>query len=1387
MSFGKAYSAVNAGRPVFAPEELLERLPVACGCFDTDGLLVAANARWLAMFGFENVEDFNVCLPPTQSCGKPTRDYLRRHISLAQSRDGHTFFLQTPILERVEISLQSEAHGLVVACAYDVSIHIAELETVLDEVHEAAETTEVFLNTSPLAIIMRDRNFKPVDCNPAALELFEVRDKQKFLRGFGGYAPKLQPCGTPSPELAAAHAQAAIKHDNYHFEFTHTTAYGKSVPTDTIVTRCTYNGGQMFATYVLDMRLAMKSLEIENDADKRAMIMMDATPLSCFMVRPVVPEHGMPAVEAIDCNNAALALFGFESKQEAVDGFFNLFPGLYAGDTADCYNILLSSTAALEMGFHRFEYTHRSMRGEIIPCEITLVRVDYKGSSVLACYQNDLRAIKASMERERETNEVYEILINSAPFIINVWDEAHNLVSTSDASISIFGLDSRAEYMERFHKLMPEFQPCGGRSDELIVTRLNEALEHGYANFEWMHTTIYNEPLPAEVTLVRFRRHNANFLVSYMNDQRGIKAALAKVHESYEMAQRFIDAAPFFVEIWDDNIRLVECNRTTAEMFGLSSTEEYMRIFKDLSPEYQPCGTLSSEKIVEVIGTAFREGRNEIEWMHIDRHGNPFPTKVIYVRLWRGDKDIVVGYNMDLRPIMAAMDKVQASLEMAQMFIDAAPFFVEIWDESLNLVECNRTAADLFGLNDTAEYMRIFDELSPEYQPCGTPSSEKIVTLIAEAFRKGRLRTEWTHLLPDGQILPCDVTYVRLRRGDSNIIVGYNMDMRETRRREIAEHANKAKSNFLSTMSHEIRTPMNAILGVTDIQLMNPYLDDEVRDAFDKIYASGDLLLSIINDILDLSKIEAGKMDLIINKYEVASFVSDIVQLNMMRIGSKHIDFNLVVDADLPAYIMGDELRVKQILNNLLSNAFKYTDQGSVTLHISHCDSNTNDSEVILVFSIIDTGKGMTQEQLDKLFDEYARFTEGTARAIEGTGLGMSICRNLINMMNGEIFVESEIDVGSSFTVHLPQGKTDGGVMGEETAENLRRFRADNRSQMKRVQMTREAMPYGSVLIVDDVETNIYVAKGLLVPYELKIDWAYSGAAAIEKVQEGNVYDIIFMDHMMPVMDGIEATKILRRMGYHHPIVALTANAVVGQADVFLLNGFDDFISKPIDVRHLNSVLNKLVRGRHPQELYETRRREPVLRVAADPSRAVPIFSDAFVRDAKKSISALDDIMHCEEQLTPEELRTYIVYVHGMRSALLNVKNPDLSEVAARLEDLGRQKDFTAIFSETPPFLTALRAFTQHLEWENRSRQQFNSVSEDDIPFLHEKLQSIKFGAENYDESIIDKALEKLDSKTWTPETSALINTISKCLLHSDFEDIAEAIDKFLAKGEAEN
>jgi len=709
---------------------------------------------------------------------------------------------------------------------------------------------------------------------------------------------------------------------------------------------------------------------------------------------------------------------------------------------------------------------------------------------------------------------------------------------------------------------------------------------------------------------------------------------------------------------------------------------------------------------------------------------------------------------------------------------DSIPDLIFMKDLNIRFTHCNKAFLDHFNkkLED------IVGHFSEDCLGVTAEDAANYDSLDRQVYMEGKAITV-------EEIIPCyDGTRtlyetIKMPLTVDNKIVGILAIARDiTKRKEMEEAAlaaSLAKSSFLANMSHEIRTPMNAILGVTEILIQYESLPSEIEEGLGKIYSSCDLLLGIINDILDFSKIEAGKLDIMPAEYKLASMINDSVQLNMMRIGSKPIEFELNLDENVLSNLIGDEIRIKQVLNNMLSNAFKYTEAGKVILTVETeipANLEAND-RVTLVLRVQDTGHGMTKKQLARLFEEYARFNQEKNHTVEGTGLGLAITQRLLSLMNGEISVESELGIGSTFVVRLPQIYVDREVIGKELAENLRKFRLNYMTQKRWGQITRDPMPYGSVLVVDDVETNLYVASGLMKLYRLQIDTAMSGQEAINKIENGKIYDIVFMDHMMPEMDGIEAAEKLRAMGYKAPIVALTANAVAGQADIFLHKGFDDFISKPIDIRQLDIVLNKLVRDKQPQDVIEAARKlKAELNASAEiPAQDDSILRESFIRDARKAADWLDE--HKDSNYNDDEtLRKFTVFVHGMKSSLFNISEKELSAKALELEKYGREKNTEMIKKSAPDFTGNLRALLKKLESMNTSEDSAIVMPTEE---LIEKLIIIKEKTADYDRK---GALDILSEvKNCAKEVKAVLDKIMEYVIHSDFEEAESEVTALIA------
>lgn len=392
------------------------------------------------------------------------------------------------------------------------------------------------------------------------------------------------------------------------------------------------------------------------------------------------------------------------------------------------------------------------------------------------------------------------------------------------------------------------------------------------------------------------------------------------------------------------------------------------------------------------------------------------------------------------------------------------------------------------------------------------------------------------------------------------------------------DNINKAKNVFISNMSHEIRTPINAVLGM-DEMILRETSEDHIRQYAYNIRSAGKMLLSIINDILDYSKIEAGKMEIIPVEYTTSALIDDVCSLISIKVKEKNLTLNVNVSREIPSQLLGDELRIKQIIINILSNAVKYTEKGSITLSVDNIQIN-EDGMTGLRVRVEDTGIGMRKEDMSRLFTAFERLEEKRNRNIEGTGLGMSIVVKLLDQMNSKLNVESVYGEGSTFSFILPQKIVDSRPIGDFEDAKKKRI-ADQKP---------DEIPYApkaKILVVDDTSFNLTLVSHLLKRTGIKPDTASSGEECLAKVQQTE-YDMILLDHVMPGMDGVETLDRMRSMGGHHasvPVIALTANVMSGARERYLNSGFSDFIEKPIVPSKLEAALREYL----PAELLEKR------------------------------------------------------------------------------------------------------------------------------------------------------------------------------------------------------
>lgn len=576
--------------------------------------------------------------------------------------------------------------------------------------------------------------------------------------------------------------------------------------------------------------------------------------------------------------------------------------------------------------------------------------------------------------------------------------------------------------------------------------------------------------------------------------------------------------------------------------------------------------------------------------------------------------------------------------------------------------------------------------------------------------------TDQVWIFPEGLIAVCILMIVGLvaskvldmTEGQKNKLVDFARTSKEIQHQ--AEAANIAKSAFLANMSHEIRTPINAILGMNEM-ILRENKSPQIEEYAKSIYSASNSLLYLVNDVLDISKIESGKLEIVETNYDTSSFIHDCYNMIAEKAEKKGLELKVDCNPELPSQLRGDEVRLRQVVTNFLSNAAKYTKQGSVTLSV---DQQRNQDTFSLVITVKDTGIGIKEENMKDLFSQFARFDLEQNRNIEGTGLGLAISRQLVDLMHGEIQVQSIYGVGSSFTVIVPQKIVDDSPMGDYH----KRYREISQTNA-RYQQSFKARN-ARILVVDDVEVNLKVIVNLLKETEVRVDTAQSGEQCLLLVAQ-NVYDIIFMDHMMPEMDGMETyarmQELEESLNKDTPVIMLTANAITGVREQYLQVGFADYLPKPVQgVKLEQMILKYLPEDKIQTEVSEPEKQEGSTDMAvadgklpdAKGLKNVMVLQKLFQKyphvdlssglsycgqNSDVYISVLqtfcdndkrDEIDHCYKQ---KDAKNYQILVHGIKSSSLNIGFPDLSEKARVLEEAARQENWELIEEKHGAFI----------------------------------------------------------------------------------------------------
>ena len=756
---------------------LLEDMPLVWMFYDADLNCIECNKAASDYFGFKDkqglISNYLKILPLIQPCDTASTEKFKQHAKEASEKNFTTFEFTFKKLDSVLLS----AEVMLVAVnakgrlAYAANIRdLSEIKTLKRMRNSESDKVQAVVASIPAPFTFWSENRKLTLCNQAVANLFGLKTPQDYLNIFHKLSPSKQPCGTNSQKLALQYVNEAFDTGHSNFDWIHQKLDGTKIPCRVSLTRVLWQGGLGLIGFTTDLREEQAKEERLQKRVQRLSSILDGLPGICAFW----DEN----LDMITVSQGTLELFGLPNREEFFNKVSNLYPEKQPDGRPSIPTIKEYLRKTLKEGRVVFDWMHQDVYGRLIPTRAVMTRVEWQGGYGVAGYLRDLREENRIKEEKRAEEEQFFAVLNSLPAAIHLWDENHNLIFCNDFQIESLVFENREDYINNFFDSYPEKQPCGRNSVELSKTIMKNAFKFGRYKTEWTIKNKRGELIHLDCTLSRVKWGSGYAVIEFCRDMREQDQERKAQRAFQERMQLILDSVPLGASIREIDGGVIDCNQAAVDLFSFADKQEYITNFNKLSPKYQPCGLLSTEKRNKMIGIAFEKGKHRFSWLFEKLDGTQIPAEVTMVRIvWQG-KPMICSFFQDAREAIKSSEQQQRAIAKIAAMVNASPMMGFVCDENHNLVYCNEAAYHLVGLPDKQSFIECFSKLHPMQQPCGTSSEFLVSEHFKTAFEKGKHTWEWWFKTASGEMLPTECSATCIEIDGTRLLMVYCGDLR---------------------------------------------------------------------------------------------------------------------------------------------------------------------------------------------------------------------------------------------------------------------------------------------------------------------------------------------------------------------------------------------------------------------------------------------------------------------------------------------------------------------------------------------------------------------------------------------------------------------------------